>query len=64
MSQTMKEEELAVKSGYWKLFSYNPEKDYERKTEIIKKLDEDNFNDELIEDFYKGEVRFNKKSLE
>ena len=64
MSQTMKEEELAVKSGYWKLFSYNPQKDYERKTEIIKKLDEDNFNDELIEDFYKGEVRFNKKSLE
>ena len=57
MGKAMTEEELAVKSGYWHLFLYNPAKI--GTAEPAFSLDSKTPDDSIYQEFLDGEVRYN-----
>ena len=56
MGHSQQEEKLAVESGYWHLWRYNPELEAEGKNPFI--LDSKEPDWDKFDDFLKGEVRF------
>ncbi len=57
MDKVMNEEKMAVESGYWNLYRYNPQLEAEGKNPFT--LDSKPPKYELFKDFMLGEVRFN-----
>ncbi|MCF6184166.1 MAG: pyruvate:ferredoxin (flavodoxin) oxidoreductase, partial [Bacteroidales bacterium] len=57
MNRVMNEEKMAVESGYWNLYRFNPQLEAEGKNPFI--LDSKPPKYELFKEFLLGEVRFN-----